>query len=331
MNSSVLASPFGASFDDYVQELQAFVESLPERARQLRESHARAASTRESLAQQCRALRERMPTLSGELVNEALAQSWRSVAERLRALGDELGENADVQRIMSRHTELARSFEVWAAKFRRTTTVRRIEVGRFKPLAATRTLFHVLMAVFAVVSYQFFLDRTGALIVLGSFLAVFGGLEISRRIWPQFNVKLLEAPGLKQMARPDEFHKVNSATYFLIALCAITPFLSREAVVCGILILGFCDPAAAWVGKRYGTKKLYRRKSWVGSSTFFATGVVLTVAYLAVFTHQGFSARVILAAIVASFAGAVAELLSTKLDDNLTVPIASAVAASLFL
>lgn len=335
LNSSMmLASPMGEAFDAYVQELQQFMEALPERARaSYADYQQRKEANWAELISQCRALRERMPQPSGDAVSEALAQSWRGVADRLKALSEEMANRPDLSAVQRRHMELSRSFEIWAAKFRRTTTVRRIEIGRFKPLAAVRTAFHVGMALVAVVCYQFFLSRIGAVAVLGSLLVVFGTLEITRRVYPRWNEMLLETPLLKAMARPEEFHEVNSATYFLLALCAITPFFSREAVLCGILIIGFCDPAAAWVGKRYGKRKLYRRKSWVGSGTFVVVGLLVTLPYLAFALRQagGLTPMVVAAALLASVGGAIAELFSTKLDDNLTVPIVATICASLLL
>jgi dolichol kinase len=69
----------------------------------------------------------------------------------------------------------------------------------------------------------------------------------------------------------------------------------------------------------------------VGSVTFLATSFIIAATYLAAYSPQAGLGRALLAAGAASLAGTAAELLSTRLDDNLTVPIASVMAAALFL
>ena len=89
--------------------------------------------------------------------------------------------------------------------------------------------------------------------------------------------------------------------------------------------------SARGMSKRYGKRKLYRQKSYVGSSAFFLTGVICSLGYLFAFHPElGVSARV-LAALCAAFVATIAELFTTRLDDNLTVPIAAAVAAAFFI
>jgi dolichol kinase len=187
------------------------------------------------------------------------------------------------------------------------------------------------MGVVATFLYQFLLTRGQSVAVLATLLTIFGSLEISRRFSPRFNHFLLTSRLFKPIARPREYYRVNSATYYLVALCTITPLFSKPAVQVGILILAFADPAAAWLGKKYGRKKHIGTKTWLGSFAFLFVAVVVAFGFLAAFhTELPLSGR-LLAALVASVVATVAESFSRRLDDNLTIPIAAAASAALFV
>ncbi len=228
---------------------------------------------------------------------------------------------------LAQYEHLSRSYEKWAHAERKAGDT---QAGKLRPLIRARTFFHILMALTAFVCYQFLLTRTGCLIVCGSLLGLFTALEISRRFSPRFNHLLLTSPLFRPIARPEEYFRVNSASYYLLSLSLITYFFSREAVMAAVLILGFADPAAAWLGKRYGKTKLYQRKSVVGSATFLLVGWVVAFTYFFGLVHVSVPSA-LLAATSAALFGAVVELFSTRFDDNLTVPLAAAIGTALFL
>jgi len=223
--------------------------------------------------------------------------------------------------VLSRYENATKAYEQWLATWRKE----RSAPASLSPLIVARTLFHAGMAVVAVVCYQFFLTRAQATGVLLTLLTIFTTLEIARRYSERFNQFLVHT-FFKPIARPRELHKTNSATWYLLALTCVTPFFSRDAVITGILVIGFGDPAAAWIGKRFGKLKLYKNKSLVGSVGFFVTSVLVSSAFLFKFSHPSFAGI-----IAAAAAGTIAELYTARLDDNLTVPIAATLAAAIFM
>ena len=93
-------------------------------------------------------------------------------------------------------------------------------------------------------------------------------------------------------------------------------------------MLGAGDPFAALIGRRFGTVALINGRTAQGTLAFFITGFAAAVLALSWFHPDVAIVRMALGA--ASF-GAIAELVSRRLDDNLTIPIAAATGAWLLL
>jgi dolichol kinase len=229
--------------------------------------------------------------------------------------------------VLSRYNETARAYEAWLMQW---STPAQQRPQSLRTLRGARTWFHIAMGVFAAGMYQFVIDKTQALIILYTLGAIFGTLEITRRFSSRWN-EILVSTVFKAISRPGEFHKTNSATYYLLALCFITTLFDRASVITGILVLAFGDPAAAWVGKRFGKFKIYREKSLVGALSFFAAAsLVLLAFFFSLHPEMAVSTRIV-AALAAAAVGAIAEVFSTRLDDNLTVPVTVVAITALIL
>jgi dolichol kinase len=234
--------------------------------------------------------------------------------------------------LLARHEELSRTYESWVLAFRATShaKVSTLRVPSLRPLVGARTIFHMAMGTLASTLYQFVLTRWQAMTILLSCLAVFLTLEITRRFSVSWN-HFLTRKVFRVIARPHEYHSTNSATYYLIALCLVAPFFSKPAVLVGVLILAFSDPAAAWLGKKYGRVKLHKQKSYVGTATFIAVGIAVSATFLSLFYPEIALWRRMLVPALASTAAAIAEVYSGRLDDNLTIPIAGVLTAAAFI
>ena len=290
-------------------DLHRFLDSFPQ---------ALSAKAREELRGECQRLLADLQHASDHRVQSARGRWSQLLADLHTSLE---GPKAAA---LARRDELARAYEEWAR-----THDTGVRPPSLKPLMRARTLFHIAMALVAFVCYQFLMTRAQCTWLLVTLLLIFGTLEVTRRFSPRFNHFLVTSV-FRPIARPEEYFRVNSATYYLIALLMVTPFFSREAVLVGVLTLGFADPAAAWLGKKFGKRKLYGRKSYVGTAAFFSTSLVLSFVYLTAFAQVPLAAR-IGAAAAAAILGAAAELFAKRLDDNLTIPLAAVLGATLFL
>ena len=181
-----------------------------------------------------------------------------------------------------------------------------------------------------VLLYQFLLDRHLALILMGGFLSVFLTLEITRRFSDSWNEFLVHKVfGI--IARPHERTKTNGATYFLVSMFLLVLMFPQKPVVqLAVLVLAFADPAASVFGKLWGRRKLFKDKSFLGTSAFLVVAFAVVLGFLTLAVPAfGFPKALLVATVVAVFA-TVTELFSIRIDDNLSIPIVSALAAAPF-
>jgi len=217
--------------------------------------------------------------------------------------------------------EVQPAYEALAASLRSMTLT---GPRPLRPTNYTRNVFHVSCGLSVVALIELLPSRAW---LIGLPLAV--GLwawsaEVSRRVWPSVNDRLMKLFG--NVAHAHERHRVNSSTWFVTALFLLGLAFPRYASAVGVAVLGLADPAAALVGRRFGRTKLRGGRSLQGSLAFVAVGALAALGVLAL-RHHGSVGAFALTALAASVMGAVAELYTERLDDNFTIPLASASAA----
>lgn len=189
-----------------------------------------------------------------------------------------------------------------------------------KPFQAFRKGFHVLASSTLPLFYwyhpSFWTDEQARLLVLAasavSFLALFV-LDFFRLRDREFNSRVMRI--FSFLIRRTEERRYTGATHLCFAFFFVTWLFSREVAVTAMLFLSLGDTAAEMGGKYFGKNKIFRR-SVEGSLAFFIVSFPLAWAILDDW-------RV---ALLSAAAGTLVELFSFEVDDNLTVPIGSAVA-----
>lgn len=120
------------------------------------------------------------------------------------------------------------------------------------------------------------------------------------------------------LASPREARGIASSTWFLLgALCLLLVAPARWFPP-AMLVLALADPAASVVGRLWGRRGL-GKGSWEGTGAFY----LVAAAVLAPFA--GLQTALAAAAVVAAI-----EVMPTGIDDNLTVPLATALALWMF-
>lgn len=136
---------------------------------------------------------------------------------------------------------------------------------------------------------------------------------------------------LGPIAHPHEHHRVNSATWFGTALAILAVFFSPNVASVGVAVLCVADPVAALVGRRFGSTRLRGGRTLEGSFGFVIAGVVASIVVLRIwYPELGWGVAAVVA-MAASLCGAVVELVSGRIDDNLTIPVAAAGAGALVM
>ncbi len=194
-----------------------------------------------------------------------------------------------------------------------------------RPTNYTRSLFHLGSAAFALVLLRVLPGRGWIIAVSAAFALSGWTMELARRRSPAANARLMAL--FAPVAHPHERHGVNSATYYVTALLLISIFAPLRAAEVGVVVLGLADPAAGLIGRRFGRTRLRANRSLEGTLGFVVVGILAAAAWLAI-VHPLPLPVLGLLALVGGVAGALTELLSTRLDDNFTIPVAVTAAVS---
>ncbi len=201
---------------------------------------------------------------------------------------------------------------------------------KFKGTNYPRNIYHLVNGTSAVFLYQYFLTQSQALELLLVVSALAIVLESLRKLSPKFNDFLLDRL-FKVVARPWERHHVNSATYFTLALTLMVWAFPKPVAELGCLVLAVGDPAATVFGKRWGTLKLWREKSYVGTAAFFGFSFFAVWGFVLGWVPQITGLSAVALALSVAFVGAVAEVLGSLVDDNFTIPMFCALMAFVWL
>ena len=195
-----------------------------------------------------------------------------------------------------------------------------------RPTNWARTLFHVSAAAVALTAVALLPSRGWLIAIPAAFAGHAWCLEIARRLSPRLNDRLMRF--YRAIVHPQERTRVNSATWYGTALVILALFATVPAMMVAVVVLGVADPIAAIVGRRWGSHVLRAGRSLEGALAFFVSGSVAAGVVLAI-AHPGAPGPLIALAAVAGLVGAVTELLSTRLDDNFTIPLAVGAIATL--
>jgi len=277
-------------------------------------------------------------------LSQRFQEARRDAGERLSARLDEISASLGhvAAELDARRSRTGTLTETWKGlgqqyealldhvRTRRLAVPADVQLDHIKPRNYSRNLFHVGMGLVCILAYELLLGR-GALIVVGSSaLGLFIFMDILRRYSPYWNQHFVQRM-FGAISRPGEAYRIPSATWYTAALLVGVIFLPQHAVEVGALVLAVGDPVASLAGKRWGTRKLLGQKSWVGSGAFLVVSFAAATTFLWLVVPGVGLARAATIASVLSLLGALTELLSRRLDDNLSIPLAVGLMAALLL
>lgn len=205
------------------------------------------------------------------------------------------------------------------------SSIHPVDFKKKSDIHLARKIWHVLGCLslflgFSILSIGWF----KLLIVL--LMILFVSLDLLRKKISGLNVFLVKY--LKPIMRDSEISKLAGTTYLIVGVAFIVFIFSAEVVSLSLLFLAFADPVASFFGVKFGRDKILGDKTVQG---FLAAFVVCTLIAVIYFFVKDFPiSRLLIVSVLCGFLGACAELVPIgKLDDNLTLPIISAVGLSL--
>lgn len=220
---------------------------------------------------------------------------------------------------------LMAEYERLAGELRR----RSVRAPTLRPTNWARIGFHVSSAVGALLLLEVFLSRTGTLWATGAFAVYCWINESGRALSKRWNERLMKVRFFQAIIHPHEHHHINSATWYgtaLIILALVSPPFASAAA---LAVLGFGDPAAGLVGRRWGRRPLTGGRTLEGTVAFALFGSLAAFAVISLWHGTAAVPLLVLVSAAAGIAGAIAEAVSVRVDDNLTVPLSAALAAAL--
>jgi dolichol kinase len=193
-----------------------------------------------------------------------------------------------------------------------------------RPANLARTVFHVSSGVVALTLVRTLPSRGWLIAAAAAFATFAWTCELLRRRSPAVNARLMRLFG--PVAHAHEWREVNSATWYATALVLMALVVPLQAAELGIIVLAVADPMAALVGRRFGRRRLASGRSLEGAIAFATTGALAVLAWTTVVgTYETSRVGV---AIVAGVVGALVELLVSRVDDNLAIPLATSVSVA---
>jgi ceramide glucosyltransferase len=171
-----------------------------------------------------------------------------------------------------------------------------------------RKLWH-LSFIWAPIAYYHWLSTKTVIILSIVFLLVFLVLDLIRLNWRRGNE--IAYRYFSWLLREQERKGFNTAIYFSLACLICAVFFEKKVAVLAITLLCVGDPVAAFIGSTYGTIRILNKSLQGSLACFVACFLVaqfmfdLTIAFWAALTATFF------------------ELISSRLNDNLSIPIFS--------
>lgn len=174
-----------------------------------------------------------------------------------------------------------------------------------------RKLFHLMeipvLLVYSIVRYYW--TEKVAILCLAVLFLVFLEIEYIRlEVRPKI-------PKEFDIFRPKERDNVTSSIFFIAATIIVFAVFDYPIALTALLLTVFGDMASAMIGIKFGKHKIFHRKSLEG----FLAGLVINL-FVGALVLPAYPIIYVSMAVVAS----TVELLTGKLDDNLTVPVFAA-------
>lgn len=184
-------------------------------------------------------------------------------------------------------------------------------VARTRGRQPWRRLFHAANGTLIAAALVWLpISRTTELLVLsGLVVAAFAAdwIRLTQRWANELFFRLFN-----RLASPREAAGVASSTWYILGITAAVAFAPEPAAISGILVMSLADPAASYLGRRWG------RRPFLGGS-LEGSVVFVAVALAVLLPRHSWPV-----AVPAAFVAMLVERKSWPLDDNLTVPLITA-------
>ena len=174
-----------------------------------------------------------------------------------------------------------------------------------------RKIIHIASSGIAILLWYYGKDVLLPWIIAVAIL--FPILDFSRKYMPLLKKLYFKLFGI--VTRPYEYQVLSGASWVFMGAGFTAYMFNEKVAVIALLTMSLSDSAAALIGIKYGTTRLFN-KSLEGTLVFFIS------TYLIIFLLSSASVMLLL---IASITATAIELFSTpKFNDNILIPVAIA-------
>jgi len=175
--------------------------------------------------------------------------------------------------------------------------------------------------------YILSLDKVTMLYIMVPITILMILIDLSRLrnwlFWRGFARKIIQ-PIIREHEIAGDF---TGATYILLSVCLTVALYSKPVAIAALAFIIVGDTFAALVGRKFGRHK-FRNKSFEGSLSCLLGTIIVAIVVASLNLNPPLGLYVALfGAVVAT----VVEALSFEIDDNVSVPILSGLAMTLFI
>ena len=150
------------------------------------------------------------------------------------------------------------------------------------------------------------------------------------------------------LMKEEEKNRINATVPYFTANIILFLFFSREVAVISCIFLMFGDPFAAYIGMKFGKIRLKNGKSFEGLIAFFIAAFAFSLIFIQLHSHNSsvynafqlfqdtsLKYEILIILLAGSLFAGVTEFYSKNMlfglmDDNLFIPVFSAIGISLF-
>ena len=143
--------------------------------------------------------------------------------------------------------------------------------------------------------------------------------ELSRMKFEMINFYVLKVLG--PIMRESERNSFTGLPFYALGVVSSLLFFPEKMAILSVLFLIFADPIASTAGILYGKNQIVKGKSYEG---FLASFLICTIITYMYFFNPSVSPIYLgLFSLIGGLMGAISELSSTFVDDNLSIPLIS--------
>jgi diacylglycerol kinase (CTP) len=188
-----------------------------------------------------------------------------------------------------------------------------------------RKVWHISGVMLLFIGYEI-LPETASKIGILLLFCLFVGIDLYRLRDHGFNVLITHY--LRPIMRQSEIDHLAGTTYLMAGVAILIHFFDPIIIKLSLIFLALADPIASYFGIRYGKDKIWGEKTLQGFLAGFF--VCSACSFLFLYLHDYNLWRAAVVSFIGGLVGSLAELIPVaKMDDNLTIPVASGVGLSL--